>query len=425
VLPIVAGSDHRALVCLGAKASGDIFTHRDMRILGILVAACEREWLRILKHAADLENEAKTNLLAEAGHDLRQPLHAVALLTDALQGRLDDPTLRSLVQRIGTSTRDLDEMLTSLLDRSRLDSNSIRPVLTDVALGDVFETIAREFELQARETGNTIRFVPTRRIVHSDRLLLIRVIRNLVSNALRYAPGCHVIVGARKEGDRVRIEIRDAGPGISREHQADIFAAFTQIPGGTRIGLGLGLSIVDGLARLLDHEIRLASEPGRGSTFAILVPGAESSTDSIASTISTSRSTEAPDRDSPSPMSSPHRVLIVEDDESVRRATATLLEDWGCDVREASQESEASSAIADAWRPDIVIADQHLGIGARGTDIVARLRSELGGSLQAIILMAETSPGQLDRIAALGDPVLRKPVRPARLRSLMRALLDR
>jgi signal transduction histidine kinase len=410
VVPVRPGGRVESLVALGAKRSGDIYTTNDATILAGIAARIEMEWLGFQKRAADRESRAKTDLLAAASHDLRQPLHAVSLLSEALRDKLDDPEMRALAARIGESTHDLDEMLTGLLDRSKLDAGGVKAEVRDVALADVFAQLERDFELPAADRGVRLRIVPTRLAVRTDRLLMARILRNLVSNALRYAgAGASVLVGARPRGDRVVIEVRDSGPGIPQASQRRIFEAFQQLEGGARGGLGLGLSIVDGLARVLGHEVAVRSAPGRGATFSV----------------SAARSRAA----APAPAASrapgdagvrvARRVLVVDDDARVRGATVAMLVGWGGEAREAASVAEAHRALRDGWRPDLVLADYALGAGETGLELVAALRGTLGEDLQAIVVTAETDPERIARIRASGLPVLRKPVKPASLRALL------
>jgi CheY-like chemotaxis protein len=242
-------------------------------------------------------------------------------------------------------------------------------------------------------------------------MLLARIVRNLVSNALRHAgSGGAALLGARPRGDRIVIEVRDTGPGIPQESQREIFEAFRQLGRSRTEGLGLGLSIVDGLARVLGHEVRLRSAPGHGSTFEVWLPRASS--------------LAAPARSDVRPAASaalPHRVLLVEDDERVRTATRALLEGWSCETREASDLAGARRALEDGWRPDFVLADYHLENGEVGLTLLDALREQLGRAVPGAIITSDTSPELHESIRAAGLPVLRKPVRPARLRAVLAA----
>ncbi|MDJ0866726.1 MAG: hybrid sensor histidine kinase/response regulator [Myxococcota bacterium] len=410
VLPLRCDGRIDALIALGPKRSGDIYTTSDAEALASLGARLETEWLRFQKSAADRESAAKTGLLAAAGHDLRQPLHAVSLLADALRNKLDDPELRSIVQRIGDATQDLDEMLTGLLDRSKLDAGLVATP-GPLALQEVFDAVERDFASQAESAGAVLRVVPTRLFVRSDRQLLARIVRNLVSNALRYAPGGHVLVGARRRGDEVAIEVRDDGRGIPEAEQQRIFEAFRQLPGAAHPGgLGLGLSIVDGLARVLGHRVALRSAPGRGSTFEVRVPRV-------------AREAVPPPQAAPDGAAASvqgRRVLVVDDDPRVLDAVETALTEWGCQVRAARDAREAVAAVQ-GWEPQFVLCDYRLEGGTTGLQVLDALRGELGGELRAALVTGESQPGDLEAARAAGLPVLRKPVRAARLRALLAA----
>ena len=398
-----------AFVCLGRKRSGDIYTHTDGSLLLAVAQRVETAAGRLEKELADRESRAKTNLIAAASHDLRQPLHAVALLAEALSDRLEDPASQELAQRMGASMHDLDEMLGRLLDRSQLDAGQVRPQLERVELQAIFLHLERDFASVAEVNGLRLRVAHTSLAVESDRLLLARMLRNLVSNAIRYTKAGSVLVGARPRGDCVAIEVRDSGPGIPAEAQREIFEAFHQLPGSTRSGLGLGLSIVDGLARVLGHAVELRSAAGRGSVFSVRAPRAAQA-EAVPVTIPRSAILPALAK----------RILVVDDDSAVLHATEELLRGWGCEVRGAACADDALSAVAD-FSPELVLADYQLGAGASGTELVMRLRAAIGAELAAVILTGEGDEPQLEAIRAAGFSVLRKPVRPARLRALLTA----
>jgi signal transduction histidine kinase/CheY-like chemotaxis protein len=406
VLPLRLEDRLGAVLCLGAKRSHDIYTLTETDALTSIAARIESTHDRRAKEQVDRESRAKTNLIAAASHDLRQPLHAVGLLAEALAARLTDPDTRELVERIGASTQELDEMLTSLLDRSKLDAGAVRAERERVELRVLFAQLERDFAGPAAAKGLRLRIVPTRLAVESDRLLLLRILRNLVSNAIRYTPAGAVLIGARPRGAEVVVEVRDSGPGIASHAQAEIFEAFRQLPGARGTGLGLGLSIVDGLARVLGHAVELRSEPGRGSTFAVRATRARPAPAEGAAA--------APAV--PLPLTA-RRVLVVDDDVAVRRATGELLRSWGCEVVETGSFAEALAAAA-RFAPDWVLADHRLGPGATGTELVARLCAE-HASLAAVILSGDSDGADLEELRAAGFSVLRKPVRPARLRALL------
>jgi signal transduction histidine kinase len=409
-VPIARGGRADALVCLGPKQSGDIYTHSDAGLLAALAGRTEALWLRFEKEAAEGESRAKTDLLAAASHDLRQPLHAVGLLAETLAGRLDDPEMRAIAQRIGTSTHDLDEMLSSLLDRSRLDAGAVRPELGRVELCELFDQLERDFAAQARARGLRLRIAPTRLAVRSDRLLLLRILRNLTSNALRYTAKGAVLVAARPRGPEVAIEVRDSGCGIPEAEHAEIFRPFHQRAGADRAGLGLGLSIVDGLAALLGHAIELRSAPERGSCFSVRATRAQAprALDSRVPALA------------PAPIGVA-AVLVVDDDRAVREATVALLRDWGCDARGVDGLPAALAELCvHGFRPDFVLADFRLRGPHNGIELVAALREAAGGEpLRAALVTGEADPALLEELRANGLPVLAKPARPAQLRALL------
>lgn len=409
LLPVRGDATVDALLLFGGKRSGDIYTRDDARVLMSVAAKVEMERLRFEKEAADRASSAKTDLLAATSHDLRQPLHAVALLAEALAGQLDAEDEQALVERIGSSTQDLDEMLTSLLDRSKLDAGAVRPDVRSIGLSALFEQLEHDFAGEASAKALRLRVVPTALAVHSDRVLLLRILRNLLSNAIRYTEQGAVLLAARRRGEDVVVEVRDSGPGIPAERHDDVFEAFRQLPGGSAAGLGLGLSIVRSQARLLGHEVRLRSAPGRGSTFTLRLPRA---------------SVAPPPTAEPEPREASdlegRRVLVVDDDPRVRAATLALLGQWGCEALGAASGAEACGLGAESgWVPDFAVVDHHLGGTERGADVVARLAAELGRTIPAAIVSAETDPEVLRALGALGLPVLRKPVRPAELRALI------
>ncbi|MEZ4279815.1 MAG: ATP-binding protein [Myxococcota bacterium] len=441
VCPVSPGepSSIAALLCFGAKRSGELYTERDRQLLDEIATLCEREWLRILRYAAEAEVAARTNRLAEASHDLRQPLHAVSLLAETLRGRLEDPEVRSLVERIGDSTHELDEMLSLLLDRSSLDAGGIEPKIESVRYERLLETLERDFEGPAAESGTRLRFVPSSVVLRTDRLLMLRILRNLVANALRHARGASVVVGVRRvgAGRRARIEVRDDGPGIAEADQHAVFGSFVQLASGRGRGrgLGLGLSIVDDLARLLGAEVTLRSKPGIGSRFAIEVdrvsraPDQPPSPAAVPADGSSRDAQEGSARGSApggSPTAGRGRVLVLDDDEAVRASTADLVGSWGWEVRSADTLDTALAVTGRGWWPVVVLSDYHLEAGARGPGVVALLREKAAEADAvrpfAIYLMAEKSAAELAAVEATGDHALRKPVRPARLRSLLERL---
>jgi len=376
--------------------------------------ALQLERTQEARDAAEQADRAKSRFLAAASHDLRQPLHALGLFAARLPEHVRDDEGARLAERIGHSVESLDGLLSSLLDISKLDANAIEPHPQAVALDTLFGRLAGEFAPLALERGLRIAVVPTRRVVRSDPILLERILRNLVDNALKHTREGGVVVGTRARGGRVAIEVHDSGPGIAASERERIFEEFYQIGNVERDrsrGLGLGLAIVRRLADLLGHRIEVDTHVGRGSVFRVVV-----------------------DRDDPARIPAPaaaavpagslagRRVLVIDDEEEVRAGTETVLRSWGCDFVGAADADGALLAV-DGRAPDAIVADWRLASGATGGDAIARIRGAFGRPIPAVIVSGAGAPDDLARIKAAGVPLLHKPVAPAKLRSTLAFLL--
>jgi signal transduction histidine kinase len=234
------------------------------------------EALTRAKAEADEANVSKTRFIASASHDILQPLNAARLYATSLVERAREGGEAALAENVDASLDAVEEILTALLDISHLDSGAMKPQWSSFALGELFRQLQREFEPVAREKGLELIVLPSSLAVRSDRRLLRRVLQNLISNAIKYTPAGRVVVGARRRGREVRLEVWDTGLGIQSSEQKVVFQEFHRLDEGAKVapGVGLGLSIVERIARVLDHAVALRSEPGRGSVFHILVPQA-------------------------------------------------------------------------------------------------------------------------------------------------------
>ena len=360
-------------------------------------------------------NEAKTRFLAVASHDLRQPLHALALFVERLDKGSLDPRRRELVGHIENAVRALAELLDGLLDISRLYAGAVRPEVHAFPLAAVIDRVEHSCRASADEKGLRLRVVPSSALVRSDPVLLERVLGNFASNAVRYTERGGIVIGCRRRGAELRIDVLDTGPGIPAAERDKIFLEFYQVPSSTREpgkGLGLGLAIVERLARLLGHRIEVASPPGRGCRFSVFVPGASASELPQPSRVSEHAALRA----------AGERVLVVEDDAEARAAIAGLLRDWGFEVLEASS-AERAIELARLRTPSIVIADLRLGGALDGIELIALLRANLGRELPAALISGEITTQALERSVAAGVPRLLKPVSPPRLRAVMQRLL--
>jgi PAS domain S-box-containing protein len=366
------------------------------------------------QRTAEAANASKTRFLAAASHDLLQPLNAARLFTSALrqQPALDDEA-RQLAERIDAAFRAAEDLLDALLDTSRLDTGSYQPEVGDFALAELFESLQSQFAVLAEQRGLRLRVAPTRLAVRSDPQLLRRVLQNFLSNALRYTQRGRVLLGARRAGDEVRIEVWDTGPGIAAEQRARIFGEFQRLeqpsPWGEK-GLGLGLSICDRIATMLQHRLDLHSRPGHGSCFAVIVPRA-----------ATAPPRRQAVRRGGSDEQLPLTVLCLDDDAAILDGMRALLGRWGVDCRTAR---DVAAAAAELRRGpvDLILADYHLTEDVDGLQALQQLRAVRDPLPPAALITADGSSELKQRARALGYPLLHKPVKPAALRALLTAL---
>ena len=366
------------------------------------------------KRQADEANASKTRFLAAASHDILQPLNAARLYATSLGERVASPEMRSLAENVDASLDAVEEILTTLLDISRLDTGALRPQWSNVRLDDAFRQLAREFGPMAEAKRLSLRIVPSSLCVRSDRQLLQRLLQNLVSNAVKYTPEGRVVVGVRRRGGRLRIEVWDTGLGIPASQQKTIFHEFRRLTAGAKAarGLGLGLSIVERIGKTLDAGIELRSEPERGSVFSVSLPIARIGPVAAQDAQPTSRASRI------APLAR-MVILAVDNEPAVLDGMAILLRGWGCAVLTATSIEEArAQAAASGERPDIVIADYHLDEGD-GLSAIAAVRGELEPGLPAVLVTADRSPELRERAAEGEISVLNKPLKPAALRALL------
>ncbi len=365
------------------------------------------------KEELDRANAAKTRFLAAASHDLRQPMQAIALLVEALQERTSDPAARRIVESIRSSVGAMTSLLNEILDISRLDAGTVEARRTTFPIARVLERLRGPYSYAATQKYLSLRMRPSGAVVHTDEVLLYRILANLLNNAIRYTREGGVLVGCRPRGSGLSIEVWDTGIGIPEDKLGEIFLEFRQLGNPQRDrdqGLGLGLAIVERTARVLGLRVGVRSRPGRGSVFSIVVPRGDPS---LASAIEL-RIADPLDGCT---------VLVVEDDREIRAAMAVLLEGWNCRVECAASAAEAEEALRRlAAAPDVVIADYRLPGNRNGLDVIARVR-ESHPRAQAVVTTGDVTPEALRAAQAAGVPILHKPLRPARLRSLLGAAL--
>ena len=371
--------------------------------------------LQAQKHVAEQANLAKSRFLASASHDLRQPVHALAMFVGALRSYDLQPRAADLVEHMDASISGLDGLFASLLDVSRLDAGVIEAKPVPLPLQPLLARICRDLAGEADAKGIALRLSPTSASVRSDPILLERVMRNLIGNAVRYTDAGGVLVGVRARGGEVSLEVWDTGRGIAPEQQDVVFEDFYQVADPQRTGgagLGLGLAIVRRLTGILNHALTLHSTPGRGSVFRLRAPRV------AAPRVATAVLPAARPPADPSQAF----ILAIDDEAVIQIAMTELLTSWGYRVGVAGGVEEALSKLAGWPTPDLIICDFRLARGESGLKTIARLQAAVGALVPAILVTGETAPDQLRGVMA-GHPLLHKPLAPARLRAAVASLL--
>jgi signal transduction histidine kinase/ActR/RegA family two-component response regulator len=380
---------------------------------------------RITERTRDLSlaNEAKTRFIAAASHDLRQPIHALALFVGELKATELPAQASALADRIDRSVVALQALLEALLDLSRLDVGAVTVEPRHFPLQELLAGLTAQFAPVASAKGLALVQVRTSVWVRSDPLLLERILLNLISNALQYTHRGRIVVGCRRRRDGVEVVVADTGIGIAPEQLPKIFEEFYRAAparGEAHVGLGLGLAIVKRLALLLDHPLRIDSVPGKGTAVRLLLPQVEAG--------------------APSPLAAPRsalniddilrgcRLLVIDDEADARDAMCGLLARWGCEVQCVATGDEAM-ALVRAWPPDVVVCDVRLAAGERGMDVVDRLEAACRPPAAFAFVTGESAPGLLAEVRATGHVLLFKPTPPGKLRAaiehLVRTAADR
>ena len=386
-----------------------------------LLEALRRDWQEVVlaRDRAEEANRAKSQFLAAASHDLRQPLHALSLFSATLTLRAVDRTTGEIAGHINQALASLSTLVDALLDISKLDAGAVQPQLQRVNVKALIERIEADYRPVAREKGLTFHIAPVDAEVETDPVLLERVLRNLVDNAFKYTQAGGVSLDVERDERTVRIAVRDTGAGIAKSERERIFDEFYQVGNPERDrakGLGLGLAIVRRLARLLGLEVQLETEHGLGSTFAVTLArvAAESSLPPLPPRV--------PAADDAGTLAGA-RVLVIDDELSVRLGMRTLLESWGCHVAACNGLVEAERLLDDYGLDiDVIVADFRLPQHENGIETVRRLRARLG-DVPALMVSGDTAPERLREAQASGLPFLHKPVPADKLRETMLAVL--
>ena len=372
------------------------------------------------KEEAEAANLAKSKFLAAASHDLRQPVQALVFFTTVLESRLSEGPGASLLDEMRGSLDALNGLLASLLDVSRLDAGVIVPDEGNLALGPVLDRLAAEVAPQIGEKKLRIKVVGSSAVIRTDAVLFGRMIQNLLSNAVKYTESGGILLGCRRRGDRLSVEVWDTGIGIPAERQEDIFEEFTQVGNSERDrsqGLGLGLAIVRRLSGLLGCPVSVTSTPGKGSKFAVLVPLVGFNQARNITVLATA----AAWRHSVKPV-----VLIIDDEASVLKSLAFGVTEWGYEVLTASGEDEALAVLAErAVPPDLIVADYRLRAGRTGAEAIRQIRRIFQRPIPSVIITGDTAPERLREAQRHGLNVLHKPVLPATLKAVISAAVHR
>ena len=376
------------------------------------------EGLQNAKIDAERANKAKSLFLASASHDLRQPLNAMQMYIAALQSKVKDKEILRIIEDINSVSISTARLLNALLDVSELEVGAIKPRFESFSVNNMLISIFQSFLPLAKDKGLNFRVVPSSLYVRSDPALLERILGNFMSNAIRYTNKGSVLIGCRKRGDKVVIEVWDTGCGISDDQMSLIYEDFYQIENKERDrgkGLGLGLALAKRLSESLEHKIVSKSTFGSGSCFSVLVNIGEKTVD------------ENQDESFMNIMNlSGANILLVEDDMDVLKATKQLLESWGCKVKTARNKDEVMNLIKENPydNPDIILADNRLPGDASGIDITYLIQEKLQASIPCVIMTGDVERNHVQSIIDQGFPVLLKPIQPAKFRAMLSHLIQ-
>ncbi|MET0217500.1 MAG: hybrid sensor histidine kinase/response regulator [Burkholderiales bacterium] len=386
-----------------------------------LVAALEDRTAQLQQQtfAAERAEQDKTRFLAAASHDLRQPMHAISMLVGLLTRRAASGD-QEVVDRLERSVEAMDRLFSTILDLSKLDAGVVKPSITAIPLRSIFESIEVHFAPQAASKGLTLTVFPSRAIVRTDRAVLDRILRNFVSNAIKYTTDGRVLVGCRRRGARLLVAVWDTGAGIAAEELERIFEEYYRVGGGPRDrseGLGLGLSIVRRLAELLGSKVEAVSVPGRGSLFGVEI--------SLAGYLSPEEE-RISDRVTSESMLAGKLILVVDDEADIRLATESLLRQWGCLTVSAGTFEEVETTLEHELRfPDGIVTDYRIGGPQTGLDAIEAVRRYTGEKTPAIIVTGEELGKAELEIAGSAYPVIAKPLSAEQLRRHLVAALGR
>ena len=370
--------------------------------------------LKVAKEVAEEANKSKDKYLAAASHDLLQPMNAARLLIAALRERSLHEQDSHLVERVHLALENAEDLLTDLLDISKLDQNAVDPDISHFRLNQLLKSMVGEFQPVAEDKNIRLSLRHCSVIVKSDSRLLLRIIRNFISNAIRYTQEGRVLVGCRRKPGYISIQVWDTGTGIPNDKQQDIFKEFQQLDchSKERQGVGLGLAIVDRIAKMLNHPLTVQSIEGKGSVFSVDVP--------VVDDPRVADKSQAPFHTPQLDKLHGLAVLVIDNEENILVSMDALLGQWGCSVITAASQEEAVALCEDeSFVPDVILADYHLDNDLLGTDAIFGIRAALESEIPAVMLTADRSSECSQMFNQLGFPVINKPVKPSKLRALL------
>jgi len=372
--------------------------------------------LRDARDAAETANRSKDKYLAAASHDLLQPLNAARLLISTLRERQLPEAEQVLVERTHQALEGAEDLLTDLLDISRLDQAAVKPDVALYRLDELFGPLVSEFSSVADAEGLKLRAHIGDYAINTDLRLMTRILRNFLSNACRYTDDGKILLGARRRGSHLRLEVWDTGRGIAEDRLEAVFLEFNQLDVGRaadRKGVGLGLAIVERIAKILGYRVQVRSWPGRGSMFSIEVP--------IGTEVPLPAHPAMPQASAGNPLPG-RRLLVMDNEVSILESMGALLGQWGCEVVTATDQAGALLALR-GQAPELILADYHLDHGVVGCEVVRHLREHFAVAIPAVIITADRSDQCRRALQKLGAPLLNKPVKPGKLRAVLSQLL--
>ncbi|GLR63435.1 hypothetical protein GCM10007878_08700 [Marinospirillum insulare] len=381
------------------------------------VRAKAEEDMRLAKQQAEEANSSKTRFLAAASHDLLQPLNAARLFTSALANQVKEPELQKTTSHIDNSLKAAEELLSTLLDISKLDAGALQPKISHFPLKDLLNPLKAEFSVMASNRQLELRRVKTKAWVKSDPQMLRRILQNFLSNALRYTGEGKVLIGCRYLKDALRIEVWDTGPGIPESRITEIFQEFRRLDTPDKHnekGLGLGLSIAERMSKVLNHPIQVSSTYGKGTVFSVTVPkvAAEKTTSNF-----------LPGRRNFNTLEG-LKVLCIDNEPLILEGMQALLQGWKCEVSTAASQQQALAVIEQEKTTEVYLADYHLNDNRTGIMALKAIEAYLGESISGIIITADRTDEIAEEVSDAGFLLLHKPVKPAALRAMITRVLQ-